>query len=200
MGVRIDLIQHRVPLLCVVWWRLDFSYLLCLLECLLLEVSFGWFICWWMGLVLVQQCWSVPWRQQRLCCHSIGSLLLRLVITLAIWRRGAGRVLVISKYLWSQKGHEQLGVWLVGRCWPQRKAGWLVGWGMEGWVGVGHRRKLSGWWLVKAENQMPGKVLGLEWAAGPGGVIKLARGSLLQLNTDKDCIIQIFLASCWIKI
>ncbi|KAI3652262.1 hypothetical protein MP228_003565 [Amoeboaphelidium protococcarum] len=73
--------------------------------------------------------------------------------------RGAGRVLVISKHLWSLKGHEQLGVWLVGWCWPQRKAGWLAGWRKEGWAGDGHRRKLSGWWVVAGEgrNQMPGK-------------------------------------------
>ncbi|KAI3639687.1 hypothetical protein MIR68_002381 [Amoeboaphelidium protococcarum] len=49
--------------------------------------------------------------------------------------------------------------WTVGWCWPQRKAGWLAGWRKEGWAGDGHRRKLSGWWVVAGEgrNQMPGK-------------------------------------------
>ncbi|KAI3652315.1 hypothetical protein MP228_003618 [Amoeboaphelidium protococcarum] len=57
---------------------------------------------------------------------------------------------------------------------------WLVGWRKEGWAGDGHRRKLSGWWLVKANNYMPGKVLGLEWASGPGGINQIgARVSLI---------------------
>ncbi|KAI3639611.1 hypothetical protein MIR68_002305 [Amoeboaphelidium protococcarum] len=60
------------------------------------------------------------------------------------------------------------------------KKSWLVGWRMEGWAGDGHRRKLSGWWPVKASNYMPGKVLGLEWASGPGGVNQIgARVSLI---------------------
>ncbi|KAI3652339.1 hypothetical protein MP228_003642 [Amoeboaphelidium protococcarum] len=159
MGMRINLIQHRVPLLCVVWSRLDLSCLLCLLECLLLEVSFCWFICWWLELELVLQCW--------------------LVITLATWRRGAGWVSVILKHLWSLQGHELLGVWLVGRCWPQRKAGWLAG-GWKGGPVMAIEEKLSGWWPVKANNYMPGKVLGLKWASGPGGVNQIgARVSLI---------------------
>ncbi|KAI3639635.1 hypothetical protein MIR68_002329 [Amoeboaphelidium protococcarum] len=51
----------------------------------------------------------------------------------------------LAKHLWSLQGHEQPGVWLVGRCWPQRKAGQLAGGWKEGWAGDGHRRKLSGW-------------------------------------------------------
>ncbi|KAI3650747.1 hypothetical protein MP228_004228 [Amoeboaphelidium protococcarum] len=62
---------------------------------------------------------------------------------------------------------------LLDRCFSV--AGCLVG----GPV-LAIEEKLSGWWPVKANNYMPGKVLGLEWASGPGGVNQIgARVSLI---------------------
>ncbi|KAI3650819.1 hypothetical protein MP228_004300 [Amoeboaphelidium protococcarum] len=89
--------------------------------------------------------------------------------------------------------------WWAGVGRKEKLAGWLAG-GWKGGPVMAIEEKLSGWWLVKAEIRCSAKC----WVwNGPVALvvqIKLARGSLLQLNTDKDCTISIFLASCWIKI